>query len=268
MYVGAPSFTKDLNLGFRGTPFGGTDPKNYVVTEIPYADYVFNKINMAPEKYDKRDMNTILRAVTGAPGVVRPIGLPRAGFLETEDMMLEPEKLRVKGRNAKLRSAETDVSEALQRGGKDVVRAEVKKDEELISEYMKQARQSNDPKERMKLAYMSYTGIKDLMNSYMNMGKVTSTKTGLGQQYQAAMNFFADYSGIQRQMREVADILNDGGAKQKAQNLYELSDKLKKFQQSEPAISKATDEAKRTKPLDEVRKFVPKLAKGGLASRR
>jgi hypothetical protein len=268
MLVGAPSFTKDLNLGFRGTPFGGTDPKNYVVTEIPYADYVFNKINMAPEKYDRKDMNTILRAVTGAPGVVRPIGLPRAGFLETEDMMLEPEKLRVKGRNTKLRGAETEVSEALQRGGKDVIRAEVKKDEELISEYMKQARQSNDPKERMKLAYMSYTGIKDLMNSYMNMGKVTSTKTGLGQQYQAAMNFFADYSGIQRQMREVADILNDGGAKQKAQNLYELTDKLKKFQQSEPAISTAVDEAKRTKPLDEVRKFVPKLAKGGLASRR
>ena len=64
MYVGAPSFTKDLNLGFRGTPFGGTKPQNYVVTEIPYADYVFNKINMSPEKYDKKDMNTILRAVT------------------------------------------------------------------------------------------------------------------------------------------------------------------------------------------------------------
>ena len=268
MMLGAPSFTRDLNLGFRATSFGGTDPKNYVVTEIPYADYVFNKINMAPEKYDRKDMNTILRAVTGAPGVVRPIGLPRAGFLETEDMMLEPEKLRVKGRNTKLRSAETDVSEALQRGGNDVIRAQVKKDEELISEYMKQARQSNDPKERMKLAYMSYTGIKDLMNSYINMGKVTSTKTGLGQQYQAAINFFADYSGIQRQMREVADILDAGGAKQKAQNLYELTDKLKKFQQTEPAISKATDEAKRTKPLDEVRKFVPKLAKGGLASRR
>ena len=268
MYVGAPSFTKDLNLGFRGTPFGGTDPKNYVVTEIPYADYVFNKINMAPEKYDRRDMNTILRAVTGAPGVVRPIGLPRAGFLETEDMMLEPEKLRVKGRNAKLRGAETEVSEALQRGGKDVIRAEVKKDEELISEYMKTARKSNDPKERMKLAYMSYTGIKDLMNSYMNMSKATSTKTGLGQQYQAAINFFADYSGIQRQMREVGDILWDGGAKQKAQNLYELSDKLKKFQQTEPTISTAVDEAKRTKPLDEVTKMIPKLAKGGLATRR
>jgi hypothetical protein len=268
MMVGAPSFTKDLNLGFRGTPFGGTKPENYVVTEIPYADYVFNKINMAPEKYDRKDMNTILRAVTGAPGVVRPIGLPRAGFLETEDMMLEAEKLRVKGANAKLRSGEKDVAQVLGAGGKGLSRATMKGEEEVVSEYMKLARTTPNPKEKMKLAYMSYTGIKDLMNSYLDMATATSTKSGLGQQYQAAINNFADYSGIQRQMREVGDILWDGGAKQKAQNLYELSDKLKKFQQSEPAISKATDEAKRTKPLDEVRKFVPKLAKGGLASRR
>ena len=268
MMVGAPSFTKDLNLGFRGTPFGGTDPKNYVVTEIPYADYVFSKINMAPEKYDRKDMNTILRAVTGAPGVVRPIGLPRAGFLETEDMMLEAEKLRVKGRDAKLRSGEKDVAQVLETGGKGLARPTMKREEETVSEYMKLARTSTNPKEKMKLAYMSYTGIKDLMNSYLDMATATSTKTGVGQQYQAAINTFADYSGIQRQMREIGDILWDGGAKQKAQNLYELSDKLKKFQQSEPAISTATDEAKRTKPLDEVRKLVPKLAKGGLASRR
>lgn len=268
MMVGAPSFTKDLNLGFRGTPFGGTKPQNYVVTEIPYADYVFSKINMAPEKYDRKDMNTILRAVTGAPGVVRPIGLPRAGFLETEDMMLEAEKLRVKGRDAKLRSGEKDVAQVLETGGKGLSRATMKGEEETVSEYMKLARNSTNPKEKMKLAYMSYTGIKDLMNSYLDMAAATSTKSGLGQQYQAAINNFADYSGIQRQMREVADILDAGGAKQKAQNLYELTDKLKKFQQTEPTISTAVDESKRTKPLDEVRKFVPKLAKGGPASRR
>jgi len=268
MMVGAPSFTKDLNLGFRGTPFGGTKPQNYVVTEIPYADYVFSKINMAPEKYDRKDMNTILRAVTGAPGVVRPIGLPRAGFLETEDMMLEAEKLRVKGANAKLRSGEKDVAQVLETGGKGLSRATMKLVEENVSETMKLARTSTNPKEQMKMAYMSYQGIKNIMNSYLDMATATSTKSGLGQQYQAAINNFADYSGIQRQMREVADILDAGGAKQKAQNLYELTDKLKKFQQSEPTISKAVDEAKRTKPLDEVRKIVPKLAKGGLASRR
>jgi uncharacterized protein YoaH (UPF0181 family) len=277
MYIGAPSFTKDLNLGFRGSPFGGTNPENYIVTEIPYADYVFNKINMAPEKYDTKDMNTILRAVTGAPGVVRPISLPRAGFLETEDMMLEPEKLRVKGANAKLRSGEKDVAEVLSTGGKGLNRAVMKRVEENVSEQMKLARNSTNPKEQMKMAYMSYQGIKNLMNSYLDMATATSTKTGLGQQYQAAIDFFAGSAGktdnpesisISRQMRDIADILDAGGAKQKAQNLYELIDKLKKFQQSEPAMSTAVDEAKRTKPLDEVRKFVPKLAKGGLASRR
>lgn len=277
MYVGAPSFTKDLNLGIRGSQFGGTNPQNYIVTEIPYADYVFNKINMAPEKYDQKDMNTILRAVTGAPGVVRPVGLPRAGFLETEDMMVEAEKLRVKGANTKLRSGEKDVAQVLQTGGKGLSRATMKRIEENVSETMKLARTSTNPKEQMKMAYMSYQGIKNLMNSYLDMATATSTKTGLGQQYQAAIDFFAGSAGktdspesisINRQIRDVADILDAGGAKQKAQNLYELIDRLNKFKQSEPAISTATDEAKRTKPLDEVRKLVPKLAKGGFASRR
>jgi hypothetical protein len=83
MNVGAPSFTRDINLGMRGSPFGGTNPENYVVTEMPYADYVFGKINMAPEKYDKKDINTVLRSITGAPDVIRPVSLPRAGYLET-----------------------------------------------------------------------------------------------------------------------------------------------------------------------------------------
>lgn len=292
MMIGAPSFTKDLNLGFRGSPFGGTNPKNYIVTEIPYADYVFNKINMAPDKYDAKDMNTILRAVTGAPGVVRPIGLPRAGFLETEDMMLEAEKLTVKGRNAKLRSGEEDVTKILnltdrpvkkegetkseyaklaernRRENRGLIRDTTKEEEALISSYMKTARTTQDSKEKMKLAYMAYGGIKDLMNSYLDMAAGTSTKTGLGQQYQAAINNMADYSGIQRQMQEVGDILFDGGAKQKAQNLWILSDRLKKFQQTEPTYSTATNEAVRTKALDEVRKMTPKLRQGGFISKR
>ena len=292
MMIGAPSFTKDLNLGFRGSPFGGTNPKNYIVTEIPYADYVFNKINMAPDKYDAKDMNTILRAVTGAPGVVRPIGLPRAGFLETEDMMLEAEKLNVRGRNAKLRSGEEDVRKVLnltdrpikkedgavseyaklaersRRGNRGLMRETTKEDEALIASYMNTARTTQNPKEKMKLAYLSYGGIKDLMNSYLDMAAGTSTKTGLGQQYQAAINNMADYSGIQRQMQEVGDILFAGGAKQKAQNLWILSDRLKKFQQTEPTYSTATNEAVRTKALDEVRKLTPKLRQGGFISKR
>jgi hypothetical protein len=269
MYIGAPSFTKDLNFNLSSIAYGGKDPANYVSTEIPYADYVFNTINMKPSNYDKKDMNTFLRSITGAPDVIRPVSLPRAGFNETEDMILEPEKLLVKGKGRrKLSSAETDVDNAIYTGGKFVDNSAVKKEEELVSAKMKTARDSDDPKERMRLAYASYSGIKNLMNGYMDMAKITSTKTGIGQQYQSVIDTFADLSGIKRQMNEIANILSDGGAKQKAQNLRELNDRLDKFSQSEPMYSSAVSQNKRTKPLNEVMKMVPKLAKGGLATRR
>ena len=55
MHVGAPSFTKDLNLGFNSSTFGGRNVENYLYTEIPYADYKFARINMTPDKYDNKE---------------------------------------------------------------------------------------------------------------------------------------------------------------------------------------------------------------------
>jgi hypothetical protein len=265
MQVGAPSFTRDINLGMRGTPFGGTNPENYVVTEIPYADYVFSRINMAPEKYDKKDINTILRSVTGAPDVVRPVSLPRAGYLETEDMIVEAEKLRVKGSAPKLRSAEKDIA-----GIKVPLRSEHRAMEEQLYESMRSALEAGDDKLAFRNAYKSYGQLRELMNSYLDMAKGVSVKKGLGQQYQAAINQLAESPIVRREMTKVAEILEDGGAKQKANNLYLLREKLVRFGASEPEVgySTATNEAKRTKPLEDVTKFIPKLAKGGLASRR
>lgn len=262
MNVGAPSFTRDINLGMRGSPFGGTNPKNYVVTEIPYADYVFSRINMAADKYDKKDINTILRSVTGAPDVVRPVSLPRAGYLETEDMIVEAEKLRVKGSAPRLRSAEKDVAAV-----KVPLRSEQKTIEEQVESVMRSAVSEGDSKVAMRDAYKSYNQIRDLMNSYLDMAKGTSVKTGLGQQYQAAINMLAE-SGIANKMDKVAEILEAGGAKQRAKNLYLLKEKLREFAKSEPAYSTATSEAKRTKPLEEVTKMIPKLAKGGFITKR
>ena len=262
MMVGAPSFTRDINLGMRGSPFGGTNPKNYVVTEMPYADYVFTRINMAADKYDKKDINTILRSVTGAPDVVRPVSLPRAGYLETEDMIVEAEKLRVKGSKPRLRSAEKDVAEA-----GVPLRSEHKAFEEAIDQQITKTLDTDDSKEAMRNAYKTYGMIRELMSGYMDMAKGTSVKTGLGQQYQQAINIFAE-SKIARDLEKVADVLETGGAKQKARNLYMLREKLEQFRKSEPTWSSATSEAKRTKPLEEVTKMIPKLAKGGLASKR
>jgi hypothetical protein len=265
MNVGAPSFTRDINLGMRGTPFGGTNPENYVVTEIPYADYVFSRINMSPEKYDKKDINSILRSVTGAPDVIRTVSLPRAGYLETEDMIVEAEKLRVKGASPKMRSAEKDVAQM-----KVPLRSEHKAMEEKLYETMRGALEAGDDKLAFRNAYKSYSQIRELMKSYLDMAKGVSVKKGLGQQYQAAINTFVESPMVQREMTKIAEILENGGAKQKATNLYLLREKLMQFGASEPEVgfSTATNEAKRTKPLEDVTKFIPKLAKGGLASRR
>ena len=268
MSIGAPSFTKDLNLGFSSTGFGGRSPSNYVYTDIPYADYVFGRINMKPENYDVKDMNTFARAITGAPDVVRPVSLPRAGFNETEDMMIEAEKLFVRGKYAKLKPAEADVTKAME---KVKPGAEIKKDEELIKSYLTEAKKASveaKDKEAVKLAYMSYTALRQLMNDYMKMS-AGAIRAGTGQQYQSRLDTMIDLRGINQKLPEVAAILNRAGSKQKAQNMLDLHDKLTTFSQTAPGYpSSAKQETQRKESLQQIRELTPKLAKGGLASRR
>jgi hypothetical protein len=182
-------------------------------------------------------------------------------------MIVEAEKLRVKGSSPKLRSAKKDVAAI------DVpLRSEHRGTEEVVSEMMKRTidwDNMDDSKQAFRTAYKSYNSIRDLMKSYLDMAKGTSVKTGLGQQYQAAINTVAE-SNITRDMQRVAEILESGGAKQKAKNLYMLREKLMEFRKSEPDVgySTATSEAKRTKPLEDVTRFIPKLAKGGFVAKR
>ena len=275
MYVGAPSFTKDLNLGFNANTFGGRNPENYLYTEIPYADYMFSRINMSTGNYDKKDMNTIIRAITGAPDVVRPISLPRAGFNETEDMMLEANKLRVKGRNPTLKGVSTDREFSNEQFNQALTgiktKTELVEDRDVTQEYMKKAVESKNPKEAAKLAYMSYTSLRDLMNSYMNMSK-GAVRAGTGQQYQSTIDQLIGYGkqdDIVMQIPKVADILDGIGAKQKAQNLRQLREVLNDFSATDagyPSTAKAED--KRKLSLQKVREITPKLARGGLATRR
>jgi len=260
--IGGPSFTRDLNLGARAISFGGTNPENYIVTEIPYADYVFSRVNMPVDKYDKKDINTILRSVTGAPDVIRPVSLPRASFLETEDMIVEAEKLRVKGYSPSLRSGAADVQ-----ASKVPLRSDYKQKEKALNELTNDVLNANTKKEAFKQAYKAYGQMRELLVSYLDMAKGVSTKKGLGQQYQSAINIFAE-SPSAAKLNKIADILDSGGAKQKAKNLYMLREKINEFNSSEPGYSTAVSEAERVKPLNEITKMIPKLAKGGLASRR
>jgi len=95
--VGATSFTSDLRLNYKNEAFGGPIPQNISYTEIPYADYIFRRVNLPLDAYRKKDMNIIAQTITGDPSVARPLGIPRnMGYSETEDAFVESEKLIIK----------------------------------------------------------------------------------------------------------------------------------------------------------------------------
>jgi len=271
MNVGGPSFTKDLNLGFNANSFGGRNVDNFMYTDIPYADYKFSRINMPPKGYDAKDMNTIIRAVTGVPDFVRPISLPRAGFNETEDMIIEANKLSVKGNNVKLKALnpKDEVFNRALIGIKP--KAEIIKTRDELKELMDNALDSFDERESAKSAYKSYTAVRNLMNDYMNMSKGT-VRSGTGQQYQSSIDQFIDdafHGGVVDKLPDVADILRSVGATQKAKNLLELRDRLREFSATDNATgTPAIKEDKRKLSLQKVREMTPKLARGGLATRR
>lgn len=261
MLTGAPSFTRDLNFNFGSDMYGGTTPSNFVYTEVPYADYVFTKVNMTPANYDAKDLNTIAQSINGSSYVARPVSLPRASYYEKEDMIPEANKLIVKDASSnieKLVSAKP-TGFAGRPNPKavvtpDVLREAAKQTKNVIDDAVK----SSSGKE----AYFAYNSIRDLMQKYASMGANIQTKGGIGQQYAAKMNKFSDrYPDINK----IAKILESSGAKQRADTLKSFADLLQKYND---IGGSAMEEAARVKDLNALFEFVPKLAKGGLATRR
>jgi hypothetical protein len=261
MLAGAPSFTRDLNFNFSKDLYGGTTPSNFVYTEVPYADYVFTKVNMTPANYDVKDLNTIAQSINGSPYVARPVSLPRAAYYEKEDMFPEANKLTVK-------DASSNIEKLVSRkptgfGGRPNPKAVVTPDAlkeatKQTEKFMDNAVNSSSGKE----AYFAYNSIRDLMQKYASMGANVQTKGGIGQQYATKMNTFSDkYEKINK----IANILESSGAKQRAETLKSFAELLQRYND---IGGDAAEEAARVKDLTAVFDFVPKLAKGGLASRR
>jgi hypothetical protein len=261
MLAGAPSFTRDLNFNFSKDLYGGTTPSNFVYTEVPYADYMFTKVNMTPANYDVKDLNTIAQSINGSSYVARPVSLPRASYYEKEDMFPEANKLTVK-------DASSNIEKLVSRkptgfGGRPNPKAVVTPDAlkeatKQTEKFMDNAVNSSSGKE----AYFAYNSIRDLMQKYASMGANVQTKGGIGQQYATKMNTFSDkYEKINK----IANILESSGAKQRAETLKSFAELLQRYND---IGGDAAEEAARVKDLNAVFEFVPKLAKGGLASRR
>lgn len=275
--VGGISFTRDIGLGAGAKTFGGASAKNYVYTEMPYADYMFRRINMGATEYGKKDMNTIARTITGSPDVVRPLSLPRADFNETEDVFVEAEKLRTKGPASApfLKSAEDVLTKPMREGAGGKLEAAVGRaekfgtDRQLLKDYTDIVVNKNETlSDKRKAAYMSYNLIKQMTKDMLASSEAVSTKKGLGQTYQSNLAKFADQVSATPKIYSVIKTLKDMGAVQKAKTLENVVDKLE-------SLSKQTDYTNRDlgnkgviKSLNEARVAASKLAKGGFVSKR
>jgi hypothetical protein len=260
--AGAISFTKDPNLNYFVEKFGGKEPKNISQTVMPYAEYEFRRVNMTPEAYDKQDINYLARTITGSPSVARPLSIPRSqSFKETEDAFVEADKLKIT----------QDVKAVTEKYGLIQKRTEAIDDAFNKLEAYDAAPIST--KQDPLASYEAYKNIRTLFKELRKQSDVTSTKTGYGQNYLIGLEKFGP---------ALINIINDVQFAFKTQKAMKGSDKpslLATFKDQLEILTKkqinpitgdldmATVKEK-TKAMNKIQQLTPKLAKGGLASRK
>jgi len=296
--VGATSFTSDLRLNYRNDAFGGPVVKNISYTELPYADYMFRRVDMPLELYTKKDMNTIARAITGDPTVARPLSLPRnLGYRETEDAFVESEKLKIQTdfnkieKQYKLIEQQETNRNRLTNKLLDVVN-KTDKDGLTLIDNIKAS--TEKPKE----VYETYNTIKGLFkNEFRHTGGAAAIKDGKLPVTDSNQTFISSLSKLAKTTNvDIIDAISasmkKSGSEDKALALKELSKNLKTIQTVPTYVPPNTTPADiadliktQTKAANNIRDLIgndfkivdpanPKntkrigLAKGGLASRR
>jgi hypothetical protein len=245
--VGATSFTRDLRLNYYSPEFGGKNVKNISYTDIPYADYLFRRVDMPLSAYEKelgKDFNYMAQAITGSPDIARPLGLPRSLiFRETEDAFLESEKLKMKT-DTKFKDANEDLKSFL-KGTKPeetsiqrkyaVIESEKRKQSLYISNISKKLfdidkKQTKTPSD----VYSVYQEIKRLFkNEFRHTGTENTIKQGgLGsfksnQTTDRRLEELVKDKDITYSIDTVKKYLKEVGSDEKAEVLDELSKNLK-----------------------------------------
>lgn len=240
--VGAPSLTSDVNLNFTSTRFGGKDPEKFVSYEMPYADYVFSRVNMSTDQYANKDLNTIARSITGVPGRARPLNLPRADMYETESAMPEMDKMRRR----------SDVQTQMEIAEKIPQYEKYRKRQKQAGENLNKI--VSDTKDTMtqKQALDTYRNAKEYLYAISNIGKLTTAKTGMGHSYGSAIAQLEFKAPV---FKRAADVLRQNNATEKADNLQQLYNLVN--------VSD-TD----TKAAGKVVALTDKFNRGGLVSRK
>jgi len=314
LQIGGTSFTRDLNLNLENLSFGGPNPEQIVYTEMPYADFMFKRVNMSPEKYAKKSLDTIAQTINGSDRVIRPLSLPRTNFKETEEVITETDKLAPEGKGTgkqlEVKSGKELVTQSMygnEKSQKGFLNRK-KREQEILSELLDIQKNMDRPldkrivftdgKEEVKyisddvLAYRAYENIKKLFNNYMEKGELASTKSGLGQRYQTAIDLAARETTMvpemvvtsdgtkvkgrdqplffKRLMDTAEETLKTSGAKEKSRLLGQINSELDAFR-SEGYRMDYENPAFRTpqiKATNKIRELTQKLAEGGLVGRR
>lgn len=241
--VGAPSLTSDVNLNFTSNRFGGKNPENFVSYEMPYADYVFSRVNMSIDQYEKKDLNAIAKTITGVPGNTRPLNLPRADMFETESAMPEMDKMR---RRSDVQT-QTEIAEKIPEYEKYRARQKAagEKLNQLVSE-------TKGIEMSQKQALDVYRTAKEYLYAISNMGKLTSVKTGMGHSYGAAVAQLEFKSPV---FKRAADVLRKNNVDEKANNLQQLYDLVNVSDTDTKAAGRIVD-------------LTDKFNRGGLVNRK
>jgi len=255
--IGAPSFTKDLNLNMVQTRFGGQKPENYLNVKIPYADYEFLRVNMSAKQYGNRDLETAVRTISGDPITVRPMSLPATTWKEHEDAIVQAHKLKGLGAPSEERAAGAAI-DYNPTEMKDVVNKFKKRDEDLnnltrrFGDYETVLLNPKSSKQVRLTANKAYADLRKYLNTAMNYSDLVSPYGGMGQQY-------AYETGVQLQrfndmITKSSKMLSSLGSQERAENLKELYN----------IVNMPTDEKRRT---DMLLNLTKKFNKGGLVSK-
>ncbi len=285
----AVSFTSDPAMNIARSGFGGKNPERYIYTEMPRAEYEFKRVNMTPKEYDERDMNAIVRSLTGSDNVIRPLSLPRSNYKETEDALIEVDKFKPgasKDIGEKLYSAREKQGALI---GKNVELMRLENDTIGTINFLRERAKGATEKEQDRIAYALYGQVRDLLNIYLGQAGGPDTR-GLGQNYlqnlerisgtYGPLGFAASAdptSNLMSQMPSKLDMkklignlakyFEEAGVKQKASNLKTLNAALDVISE-ETIKAQSANVKKKIDAVNTVRDLTRQFKKGGLAAKK
>jgi len=291
--VGAISFQTDFSLPFFGNAVGGRDAGNFLRTLMPREDYEFLRINIPQNVYQSsRDINQVMRSLTGSETVARPLGIPRTkGFHEQEDAFPEADKLVL-------------IKSRRKAGEKFSVAEKIEEERTGLVKYFKDNNYKTEftPKEQEEY----YRNVKKYLNNFLDQAKLASPGKGFGSNYEKYLGkttaelgqrgerftggnitegmkksdkgnietaetwggekydvWIADSSNkFFNTLDRVAELMKQRGSTQKSKNLRNLRRYLALTSDQSKGVKVNKNAAQK------VRQLTPKLRQGGLASRR